>query len=911
MRNLTKTLAVLSLLAPAGAYSLGVGDIKLHSALNQKLNADIALSLGAGENIADIRVKLAPIEKFDQAGIPWSHFLTKIKFEPVVRRNGSIVIKLTTQEAIAEPFLDFLLEVSSPEGSQYREFTVLIDPPASYEHPFAPATALPAITAKRSGVPTQPYSRGRAARTSSPAYSGSGVSAEAVGSGDTVRVRRNDTLSSIAARVNAGADISREQMAIALFNANPQAFYKNNINALSAGSTLHVPGRETILRLSRRQAIEEFRQQNAAWRGEVSVASKVQEPLSEEAKLTLAAPAEAEISEDVQAAAAAEEASPKPPVSASAVQSAESQLLQERLHKLEQQMAEMQKIIALKDQQLAALQSGRPLPPEALAVEPQQPEIPAPQPEAVKPQPEVPAAQPEAAKPPPVTPVTKPEAPVPTAVAPKPVTPPRPARPVAPQKAVAPAEEETETSMLSYTIFGVTGLGMLGLFAWLWIRKRKIEEEQNRESMFASSSQISLPATDDELLVPNVIDDTHSYGVSPVGVGSSFLTDFSSDFTIFDTDQNEVDPISEADVYLAYGRYQQAEELMRNAIAEQPDRDECKLKLLEIYFTGDNKQAFEDYAEELAAAGKKNDDKFWSRVKEMGVEIVPDSALFADAKLPGSSFLERPARKDESAPQETESDAEEEQAAVESEDVLALEPEQEQQDSAKTADDNAEKAYDFDLSSVDITVEDEVVGNTESTTEDIETFDFNLDFDDATATGGIEAVVLDKEGDSIESLENFDFFGSADSGGADEISIQEADETLELTSDAFENESNEAVPLDLDIDAFGELELDLESESAPSFSDDFSEENAIDLSEEKGFIPLEELDDEPTESLHDLDFGGGFNLTDMDELETKIDLAKAYIDMGDTEAAKEIAEDVLARGNTDQKREAQAIIDGL
>ena len=111
---------------------------------------------------------------------------------------------------------------------------------------------------------------------------------------------------------------------------------------------------------------------------------------------------------------------------------------------------------------------------------------------------------------------------------------------------------------------------------------------------------------------------------------SSFFSEFTfGDFDTFDTDQGEIDPVSEADVYLAYGRYQQAEELMRDVIKDQPDRDECKLKLLEIFYSSENKQAFETYANELAKAGKKDDVEFWAKVTEMGSEICQDSTLFS------------------------------------------------------------------------------------------------------------------------------------------------------------------------------------------------------------------------------------------------------------------------------------------
>ena len=139
VKHLTKTLAVVSLLAPITAQPLGIGDIELHSALNQKLNAEIRLHLAPNENPADISVRLASPEKFDKAGIPWNYVLSKIKFKPVVQSDGSIVIKVTSREVLAEPFLDFLLEVVWPQGSQFREFTVLLDPPEGYRPPVIPA----------------------------------------------------------------------------------------------------------------------------------------------------------------------------------------------------------------------------------------------------------------------------------------------------------------------------------------------------------------------------------------------------------------------------------------------------------------------------------------------------------------------------------------------------------------------------------------------------------------------------------------------------------------------------------------------------------------------------------------------------------------------------------------------------
>jgi pilus assembly protein FimV len=184
--------------------------------------------------------------------------------------------------------------------------------------------------------------------------------------------------------------------------------------------------------------------------------------------------------------------------------------------------------------------------------------------------------------------------------------------------------EAEESWMPDPYILSVAGGGVvaIGLLGWLFWRKRKVESVSEVESMFTESSEISLPDDEDEFSVAG-IEDNSSF---MFGGESSFLSD-DNDFDAFEVDQDEVDPISEADVYLAYGRYQQAEELMRQAIEEQPNRDECKLKLLEIFYANENAAAFEAYVTDLAGAGKAANKVFWSKVVEMGRGIIPDSPL--------------------------------------------------------------------------------------------------------------------------------------------------------------------------------------------------------------------------------------------------------------------------------------------
>ena len=132
LRYLTASLATTAFLASSSSYALGVGDIKMQSALNQNLKAEIALILSDGENPADLKIDLAPLTKFDDAGIPWSLFLSKIQFQTVTE-HGRTFIKLSSKEVLKEPFLDFIVQIRGLKNHLYREFTVLVDPPEAYQ----------------------------------------------------------------------------------------------------------------------------------------------------------------------------------------------------------------------------------------------------------------------------------------------------------------------------------------------------------------------------------------------------------------------------------------------------------------------------------------------------------------------------------------------------------------------------------------------------------------------------------------------------------------------------------------------------------------------------------------------------------------------------------------------------------
>jgi len=378
MRHFVKTLSVCLLLADAKAHALGIGDMRVKSSLNDRFSADIVLSLNAGDNPNDIHVQLAPFDKFSERGVPWSRDLLKLKFESVQQNGHSVVIRVRSAGIISEPVLVFLLQARSQKGTVYRQFTVLLDPPDHYEpvhvrqestsevhtrHYSAPRASYDSSPKVRRPQYYQPRPKPPALKSSAPI-----VVAAINKSPGWVSVRKNDGLFQIARRINSGGRVSNEQMAMALFNSNPKAFFSPNINALKAGQSLRVPEHKTVLQLSPSDAKTEFYRQNRVWKEgvlpvpESSPAVAPSPPpvvtTGGQKKLTLTAPTDTLIDQNIMLTDI-DKNSPIKPEDSIDILSNKVIDLQDRLEKMEQQMANMQKLLLVKDQQLALLQNDQ------------------------------------------------------------------------------------------------------------------------------------------------------------------------------------------------------------------------------------------------------------------------------------------------------------------------------------------------------------------------------------------------------------------------------------------------------------------------------------------------------------------------------------------------------------------------
>ena len=656
---------------------------------------------------------------------------------------------------------------------------------------------------------------------------------------------------------------------------------------MKAGAVLNIPEREVILKLTKKEAQQAYKQQVDEWDGLVSDKAK-NKPTSKPAvkkssntdldknkgkgaSLKLKAPSESSITKaaaSVSSGGASNDPSIVPKLEETIVSLTEENAeLHSKMKGLEQELAVMENMIVLKDQETAVgLKKQAELAREASldnVVSKAQQAVPA-----------VIAGKPVAVKDPVVADPASVKVKESVAEVEPTVVEPSVVKPVVIDTSVEPEDE-------GFSVFAIGGLILsgLGLAGWgLW-RKRKKEEGELEDSMFASASDIILPDPLEDDGTAASIDLATSIDGEGDAMDSSFLSEFSSsDFHTFDIDPgNDVDPVLEADVYLAYGRYQQAEELMHQAISDHPERDECKLKLLEIFHASDNQSAFEEYTIELEKMGKNKDQEFWAKVVGMGDELDVTAA----ASSSSDSVL-----KDEKAGEVASysidnSDGSDSLDSLDGE--IVPEPTSSMDDKAEVENVVVEEEEDieFDLSIFDeaeSTLEDEVVENelvvAESKSEegddfDLEEFDFNSPGPVATSEKEKEKIL-----DQVEEMESVDF--DLDSLDLAPSKSSSGDSKKEKVVDTSEFESFD-------------------------FDSDDTEVKAI----EPVVAPVASV--EPMVSID----SNTSDLTDMDEIETKIDLAKAYIDMGDYDAARSIAQDAFDQGNDEHKKAAKNILDML
>jgi pilus assembly protein FimV len=240
-------------LGSSQVLALDLGQVQVKSALGQPLLAEIPVHSASPAELHSLSVQLASSEEFARANIVGGRTSIPLRFS-ISNAGGRVVIRITSTAPVDDPYLDLLLQVNSSAGNSVREFAILLDPPgAGAQTPVSspePRRTSP-VSSRTTAVP---------ARASRPATAPPGVT-----NGKYGPVMRGQTLSSIAhSTVPTGVDV--QQMMLALKQANPDAFYRDNINALKSGQVLRVPSAAEAQAMSIAAAVAEVRRQNSAWR---------------------------------------------------------------------------------------------------------------------------------------------------------------------------------------------------------------------------------------------------------------------------------------------------------------------------------------------------------------------------------------------------------------------------------------------------------------------------------------------------------------------------------------------------------------------------------------------------------------------------------------------------------------------
>jgi len=970
VRKLSLAVALVLGISPFSTFAVGLGNIHLNSALNQYFDAEIDLLSVDQDEIADIKVTLASPDAFRRSGIERPFILSKLRFNAEETADGKTVIRVSSRDPIREPFLNFLIEVNWPKGKLLREYTVLLDPPVTLDRRPAPVQQAPmqrAPSRQMAAPATRTQTSSSAAAVAPPEVARSPSISEY---GPT---RRNDTLWGIAKQVRTeGA--SMEQMMIALQRANPQAFINQNINNLKVGQILRVPKAGEVQELSRREASMAYREQLQDWQADSKPTEMAAETADTDRPMAMESPTgvtsepavelkiasarpvgegEAGPSEGSGQGAALEQLQQDLIASEEAKQAAlqEAENVRSRVEDLESQLEDLQRLLSLKSEQLSRLQAGVADTPDATEEAPvlveetegegspvmAEPEIAAPA-EGETPEADVPVVMDEAvvdtgvpqedtsvATDQETSPVME-ETPV-TEMAAQPaeaIVEPEPEPVAKPTSPPAPVKEEGLLEMITgdTTMLGVAVAGIVVLLALLWVAVSR------RRSSSADFQESILINTIDEGDSEQVMDEISQEPVSHPTEETSFLSDFSpSDIDALQDETGEVDPLAEADVYIAYGRYQQAEELIRQAIEKSPERAELKFKLLEILYATKDQEAFVALAENASAEGlDRKDPVAWGKIVTMGAQLAAGHALFAGGvqseldddeltSLENELGLDNGLDLDEVS---TTVDLVDQDATEELESVSALDLDLDKSSEFTELDDLDDLTLDSELLKANL---DEISTDLGFESEDTEQQSVPEADEEVLSLDDGESLALDADTDLSLIVEN-EFLDEEDTDADLTLSELDTEGLLEDDDSAFSIEDPlENVEMD-------DLKLDAESEAEQladavlDFSDSLTLEegdsqtfDTLELDQDNADAPLE-LDD--SFSLADLDQEddtdvqleeAGGDLTD--EINTKLDLARAYVDMEDADGAKSILDEVVKEGNDGQQEEARKLLEQL
>ncbi|MBT1262714.1 FimV family protein [Pseudomonas sp. VS40] len=848
VRKLVLAIAAASALSSGMAQALQLGEMTLKSKLNQPLAVEIELLDVGGLTASEITPSLASSQAFVDAGVDRQAFLDDLTFTPVVNPNGRSVVRVTSSKPLPDSYVRFLLQVQWPNGRLMRDYSVLLDP-AKFDQP-APTTAAPA---PRSAAPasTAPAASKTAQHTTT----------------------SRDTLWEIAAKNRNGGSVQQTMLAIQALN--PDAFVDGNINRLKTGQVLRLPDTVQSTALPQPQAIAEVSAQNAAWRQGRRAATNpaAGKQQLDATKRTQAgnAPASTNAKDNLSLVSAeAAKKGAKGKVGDSAALSDKLAMTQEQLDTtrrdneelksraadLQSQLDKLQKLIQLKNDQLARLQAEKGVPATA----------------ATAAMPAQLAGEPAAA---PVAPdtATSTAAPAPTAPAPAP-------EPVKADAAPATTEGKFNDLLTNPVVLGVLGgaailLVLLLLLLWARHRNARREEEKHlrmaralaEEPEFTSNIDHDLPPDSFEGLEvpPPNVKLAAAPAPAPVvapAVAVPTVASVLAPLAVAVAPVNSSDALAQAQSHIDRGHLNQAADVLQQAIRHEPKRSDLRLKLMEVYGLQNDKDGFVTQERQLVANGENHAqvEQLKSRFPAMAVLAAGVSAAVAAAALDAQYVKDL--LEDKPAPAQPEAfdtdfdlsldDLEEASPAEVKDDQQAFESLLKQQTEAKASPD--------DLSDFDLDLQLDAPASAQSDDDFLSGLE-----DQMKDVPAVEPPTL-----TPAALDDFDLPEDFDLSLADEPEAP-------AKPDAFASELD---------DVNAELDRLSQSLEHPSIEPSFTAQDAA-----LG-------DDEP-----EFDF-----LSGTDEVATKLDLAQAYIDMGDADGARDILTEVLTEGDETQRGEAKEML---
>ncbi|MDH5425182.1 MAG: hypothetical protein OEY29_09325 [Gammaproteobacteria bacterium] len=1042
MRKLVITLFCIALLIPSRGNTLGLGEIELHSSLNQELKAEIALLSVGKESAETIIVKLASREEFARAGIDRPFILNDLNFTIKVK-NGQPYISVTSKKTIREPFLSFLLDIDWPRGRILREFTMLLDPPvfmqATPEGLPSKSVVAPRVTNQVNEL-NQQY--GRPGEDGATTVNSQAMADAPVVNAQTpqamqrqvpvqsnqvntrpvaryqvqangYRVQKGDTAWKIAEQLRTDPSISIEQMMMALLRRNPEAFIQDNINGVKRGYILRMPDQQEINNLSKQTALTQVREQYALWReysqgvtakrnankiardggtvpesvkaakGHLTIASAAKDDASEGATSGLQNP-DAELKQLRQDLSSTSEelASGK----------LENEELKDRIKSLQTRMKKMERLLNLKDGDLANLQSdltpesGEQISDTVVNDEPVGDVTPAAVDmkaedsmanEPVSPTEDA-AATPLATEPDVAMDAVSSTQPAEGAVFKDEVSSAGPA--ATPPVVIPPAKpvvvgESSTTDLIDDLLKDpagfiedllkdpanlpiLAGVPAVIVILLLLIAIRRKRAKQSEEVL------TELPETGDfnfDEVADIDLSDDDGFGDFDEKKDEDLEQELEAFAAETDADEEDVisldddqpaeedgpkdDVLAEADVYLAYGIYQQAEELLKTAITTNPDRNEYKVKLLETYFAAKDKGSFLPLAEQVKASLKPQSAE-WQRIISMGRELDATNEMFRDAgdmkdfdvddlalNKPETDFDLGDAAADfelgdsidddftHGLDDDSLDDDFEATAVISAADMngLNLGDSSVADDDNFALDDDGLDELDLELAAAGFESEEKPAQN-QNDEEDESEDSFSLDFEMADL--GLDELNAEVSAEETEKVASSMTVETDDSGfnlSDDEDDLGDALESLDMDDSALE--MNDVSSGDTELASEEDFSLDMADLDTESL--DLSADDEEDISLDMGDIDLSADFDDPLSEDEGFDLGAvdlsaedeSIDINslpdDLDEVNTKLDLARAYMDMGDGEGAASILREVIEEGADQQKQVAEELLKNI